>query len=577
MASYPMLDGVNDLTSLEMQSARGLVFTPVIGSPSIQDNVTWFTEKPTGSAPANVFKWSGKEGATYDLYAGGERRTYYLIIYDEYGKGIADGYYKDVDGTDPIDNFVAPYSGTYYLYVAWSLKSTADQPEYGLSIYEDIDTIPALAPRYVLRADQATISEGNTLNFDISTVSGSGDMTLSYGVSGVTVADLVNNSLSGSVTLSGGHGRFSISIAADAVTEGPENLTVYVVGGGATPVVTKINDTSVSATQLLVAGTVGDDCFVPSIGRKYLGGAGNDVYVVNANTLTNAIAEIIDTEGFNTIQIVDTTAIVSGTFYQDAMQLQLASGGRLQILGASKFSYQLGANLLAGDGSAPLTYVDFASAIGAHMPLSANPIQETINYQAPKLFAPGGSLTAASNKTFLVSGSKAADVLVPTSGNSYYGQAGNDVYVLSPLTLNSAFSTSIVDYDGEDAIQLVDGMIIASTLFFADAVQFELSTGAKVQVTGATHFKYQARANTASNDNASLLSYSELASLFGASVPANGLPAVPGKPNFLVPTFMASLRADSSSDHASIGDRPTVLEIIELSGVSEMALPSLSP
>jgi hypothetical protein len=129
------------------------------------------------------------------------------------------------------------------------------------------------------------------------------------------------------------------------------------------------------ATSYTVPGTLGNDFFIPSAGNNYLGGGGNDTYVISPHTLSGAVtAKITDTEGNNVIQLVDGMTISASSFYGNAAQLTLASGAIVQILGASAFSYQVGANAPAGDTATTQTYSQFAATLGASVPTGSTPV-----------------------------------------------------------------------------------------------------------------------------------------------------------------------------------------------------------
>jgi hypothetical protein len=61
--------------------------------------------------------------------------------------------------------------------------------------------------------------------------------------------------------------------------------------------------------------------------------------------------------------------------------------------------------------------------------------------------------------------------------------------------LSGAVTATISDTEGANVIQLVDGLTIASSIFYGNAVQLTLSNGAKVQILGAAAFGYQVGAN----------------------------------------------------------------------------------
>lgn len=114
-----------------------------------------------------------------------------------------------------------------------------------------------------------------------------------------------------------------------------------------------------------VPGTIGNDFIIPSGNNRYFGGGGSDTYIISTLTMAaGATAEIIDTEGDNVIQLVDGLHITSSVFTSNAVQLNLSNGAKMQILGASRFSFQVGANAPGGDTAPSESYADFASKLG---------------------------------------------------------------------------------------------------------------------------------------------------------------------------------------------------------------------
>lgn len=286
----------------------------------------------------------------------------------------------------------------------------------------------------------------------------------------------------------------------------------------------------------LMAGTKGTDYIVLNAGNQYLGGAGNDVYLISPYTLNRQLtASIADTEGSNIIQLSDGTTISSSLFLVNAVQLTLSTGAVLQVLGASLFSFQLGANAVAGDGASSLTYAQFASALGASVP-ETGPGVGTPNFVVPNGFNPAPPITpVVSGNTATVAGTLGNDVLVIGAGDSYLGGAGNDSYVLGNFSFSGNVTASVTDVEGTNVIQLVDSSIIASSQFVNDAVQLTLSTGAKLQVLGASKFSFQVGANVTAGDTAASLSYAQFGSLLGVAIPAAGGSPVNGTPNYVVP------------------------------------------
>ncbi len=143
--------------------------------------------------------------------------------------------------------------------------------------------------------------------------------------------------------------------------------------------------------------------------------------------------------------------------------------------------------------------------------------------------------SAVTLPSYTVAGTLGDDFFLPSGSNNYFGGGGSDTYIISPYTLTGAVTTKITDTEGSNVVQLIDGLTIASSSFFANAVQLTLSSGAKVQVLGAAAFGYQVGANASAGDTASSQTYAQFAATLGASVPTGSTP-VSGTANFVVPS-----------------------------------------
>ena len=112
-----------------------------------------------------------------------------------------------------------------------------------------------------------------------------------------------------------------------------------------------------------------------------------------------------------------------------------------------------------------------------------------------------------------INASTGADIIVPSNnGDTYRGLAGNDTYIISNAISGKV---TIVDTNGSDTIQLVDGLSIASSKFSADSVQLTLSNGAIVQINGADNFTYEVGGNATTGATGSSNTYTQLASAMG--------------------------------------------------------------
>ena len=79
---------------------------------------------------------------------------------------------------------------------------------------------------------------------------------------------------------------------------------------------------------------------------------------------------------------------------------------------------------------------------------------------------------------------------------------GDDVYIVTAATLENGKKIQIVDDKGNNSLQLVGGLEIASSIVASDTVQLTLSNGSEITVTGASSFGFEPGGNiTAGIDN----------------------------------------------------------------------------
>lgn len=150
MLGYPTLDYLPDLTPEAMKGAGNMVFEPYQSTSqwTTWDNYATFYTSQQYAILRSTFSWEGKAGATYDFASSSFFDPFLIQVYDRHGNVVAtggagnDGTY----GTDYLWNFVAPYSGTYYVDAGWDQGLAAAHRFVSLSIYEDTDTIP-IAPQ----------------------------------------------------------------------------------------------------------------------------------------------------------------------------------------------------------------------------------------------------------------------------------------------------------------------------------------------------------------------------------------------------------------------------------------------
>lgn len=109
-------------------------------------------------------------------------------------------------------------------------------------------------------------------------------------------------------------------------------------------------------------------------------GAGDDVYIVNTDNLTDGqTITITDTQGANTLRLVGGITIDSTVATGNTLVLTLSNGAAITVLGADTFTYQLGGDALTGAGSVEQDYATLlTSSLGyAEVPGNDTPVDGT--------------------------------------------------------------------------------------------------------------------------------------------------------------------------------------------------------
>ena len=129
--------------------------------------------------------------------------------------------------------------------------------------------------------------------------------------------------------------------------------------------------------------------------------------------------------------------------------------------------------------------------------------------------------------------SSANDIIVPTNNNeTYRGLDGDDVYIISNAIPNNSLIT-IIDTNGQNIIQLTNGLKISSSRFSQDSGRIELSNGASITINGADKFLFEIGGNLTAGINADQKNYYEFISSFGVNTsPIVGI--VSGNTNLII-------------------------------------------
>lgn len=230
-----------------------------------------------------------------------------------------------------------------------------------------------------------------------------------------------------------------------------------------------------------VPGTQSDDILIPTAnGGDYRGGAGNDTYIITKATAANGVIQITDTEGVNTVQLADGLTVTSSSFTANAVELTLSNGSKVQVLGASTFKFEVGANLTAGDTAvAPQqTYAQFASALGvASIPATGSAAG------TPNFTVPGNTLVP----TFSVTGAAAAaEGTTASFAVSLTNRAAGVAYGVNVALAATGGATAGTDFASSltlDAASIAAGItLVAGVLTVPSAVP---GTSVNVTLTSA--------------------------------------------------------------------------------------------
>jgi len=160
---------------------------------------------------------------------------------------------KNIYSAEPTNESKAPYlqsiaNGNKYAQIVEQLAdSLSNIKSIKLAELENtgLAYTPYLtAPSYTLSAATATVNEGSTAVFSITTTNVATGTELNYTISGVNVADLTAGLLVGKATIgANGQATINVSITADNLSEPNETLTLSMQGTSASVI---IKDTSKS-------------------------------------------------------------------------------------------------------------------------------------------------------------------------------------------------------------------------------------------------------------------------------------------------------------------------------------------
>ncbi len=371
----------------------------------------------------------------------------------------------------------------------------------GIATNVTVGTLYALADFTVADVD------GNSLTVSLMATNGI--------LNGVTDA---NPSLAGT-QLTGTAASINTALAAatfTATTAGAASIIISLSDGVVTNPITAVY-------TFAAAPTLGptDDFVVlqPTTSTIAGAGAGNDTYLLSGSMIPAGKAiTLSDASGSNTLQLAPGLSVASSQVSATALKLNLTNGASLTVLGADKFSYDVGGNLSAGlspNLSFDLSFTSF--------------VQNTLGTTIPATgLGNAGALVVENGAaaSLLASTASGDDFIVPQRASSAIvgAGAGNDTYLLAQDLLPAGTNLTISDALGTNSIQLASGLQIASAQVAATALKLNLTSGASITVLGANAFTFEAGGNTTAGINQPDISYSQFVqTVLGISIPATGL------------------------------------------------------
>lgn len=216
MTTYPKIDYLDSLTSNQINSAILLTFAQYVPPiNSLDDILEWdfavfFSTSVDSESLRDMFVFEGTAGATYDIFSDSFFDPFALQLFDEQGNVIAtNNSNDDAYGIDHLE-FVASYDGRYYIDASWRQGFADIDKVATLSVYEDLDTIPATSPGSspsvfiaspINAATDVPVDSNIVLTFDESIQRGSGLISIktaeNFLVESFDVASSNNLSISG--------------------------------------------------------------------------------------------------------------------------------------------------------------------------------------------------------------------------------------------------------------------------------------------------------------------------------------------------------------------------------------------
>ena len=108
------------------------------------------------------------------------------------------------------------------------------------------------------------------------------------------------------------------------------------------------------------------------------------------------------------------------------------------------------------------------------------------------------------------------NIIIPSENNTTYrGLEGDDTYIISKAAIKDS-KIKIIDTEGTNKIQIVEGITVSSSIFTSNAARLILSNGTEITISGADKFTFEAGGNLTSATLGTDRSYLNFADAMGA-------------------------------------------------------------
>jgi hypothetical protein len=293
MAYHLTLNYITALPRTYMEEATRLFLKPLSPNPEgWESSITVLGYEPW---QADLFRFEAKAGARYELASLSYNDPFSIQIFDDQGAAVVWDNNEADDGPpvllngvtysrDVVHDWVAPYTGTYYVRAGWYQDPA--HPYHSFSLSEDAHTT---FPTTTATPSATVVDEGTYVQYMVTSSTIEPGTELNWILSGVSPDDVGSRTTSGTVKIdSNGNAYFGFYLEADLKTEGTETVSVLIGDSSgkilATAPAVRINDTSLELK--LMVGTAHDDVLMGTSGHDLIealegadilqGGAGND-------------------------------------------------------------------------------------------------------------------------------------------------------------------------------------------------------------------------------------------------------------------------------------------------------------